>query len=70
MKTGIHPQVHDKARITCSTCGFVYEIPATVAEMSVEACRNCHPVYTGKKATEVRGGRIERFKKRAAAKKA
>lgn len=44
-------------------------IPSTVKEQSVEVCRMCHPVYTGKKVTEVRGGRIDRFKKRLSAQK-
>jgi len=32
--------------------------------MEVEICRECHPVYTGKKQQEARGGRVERFRKR------
>ncbi|TSC79144.1 MAG: large subunit ribosomal protein L31 [Candidatus Peregrinibacteria bacterium Gr01-1014_25] len=69
MKTGIHPDLHQKAKTTCMTCGAVFVIPSTVAEQTVETCRLCHPVYTGKKQTTTRGGRIERFKKRASAKK-
>jgi large subunit ribosomal protein L31 len=70
MKKDIHPQVYKEAKTTCTTCGTVYQIPATVKEQSVETCRNCHPIYTGKKAAEVRGGRIERFRKRMSAKQA
>jgi large subunit ribosomal protein L31 len=69
MKKGVHPQVHDDAKTTCTTCGAVYMIPGTVKEQSVEVCRGCHPIYTGKQQKELRGGRVERFKKRAAAKK-
>lgn len=69
MKKGVHPQVHDDAKTTCTTCGAVYMIPATVKEQQVEVCRACHPIYTGKQQKELRGGRVERFKKRAAAKK-
>lgn len=69
MKSGIHPEVHKGAKTTCTTCGAVFEIPSTIAEQSVEACRMCHPVYTGKQQTERRGGRIERFRKRAEAAK-
>lgn len=68
MKTGIHPEVHQKATITCSTCNMVFEIPSTLEEGTVERCRMCHPVYTGKKQEEAKGGRVERFKKRMAAK--
>jgi large subunit ribosomal protein L31 len=42
-------------------------IPSTIKEQSVEVCRMCHPIYTGKKQTEAKGGRVERFRKRMAA---
>lgn len=64
MKTAIHPQVHQDAKTTCVTCGAVFLIPSTIKEQTVETCRMCHPVYTGKKQAERRGGRIERFRKR------
>lgn len=64
MKTGIHPVLHENAKTTCTTCGTVFVIPSTVETQSVEICRMCHPVYTGKKQTSTRGGRIDRFKKR------
>lgn len=67
MKKGIHPQMFQDAKATCTTCGAVFAIPSTVKEVTVEICRMCHPVYTGKKQTEARGGRIERFRKRMAA---
>lgn len=70
MKAAIHPEVHDGAKTTCTTCGAVFLIPSTIKEQSVETCRMCHPIYTGKKVTERRGGRIDRFKKRMEAKKA
>lgn len=64
MKSGIHPETHKDAKMTCTTCGAVYLIPSTVKEQTVETCRMCHPIYTGKQATERRGGRIDRFKAR------
>jgi large subunit ribosomal protein L31 len=67
MKSGVHPQMHPKAKTTCTACGAVFQIPSTVETQSVEACRLCHPVYTGKQQVEVKGGRIERFRKRLAA---
>ena len=73
MKSAIHPQVFDDAKTTCSTCNTVFLIPSTIQEQTVETCRMCHPIYTGKKQKDLRGGRIDRFKKRAeatAAKKA
>ncbi|MDP7477498.1 MAG: 50S ribosomal protein L31 [Candidatus Peribacteraceae bacterium] len=69
MKAGIHSEIHQKAKITCSSCDSVFEIPTTVAEMTVEKCRNCHPVYTGKEQQAATGGRVERFRKRMAAQK-
>ncbi len=67
MKSGIHPQVHDDAKTTCTSCGAVFEIPSITKEQNVEVCRMCHPIYTGKKQRELKGGRIERFRKRMAA---
>ena len=66
MKSGIHAEIFPKAKITCSSCSAVFEIPTTVAQMTVEKCRNCHPVYTGKVQQEATGGRVERFRKRMA----
>ena len=64
MKTGIHPELHRDAKTTCSTCGTVFQIPSTVKEQTVETCRNCHPIYTGKQQKDLRGGRVDRFKQR------
>jgi len=69
MKSDIHPQVHADAKVMCTTCNSEFEIPSTVKEQQVESCRNCHPVYTGKKQKEMKGGRVERFRKRMAKKK-
>ncbi len=69
MKAAIHPQMFKDAKTTCSTCKAVYLIPSTIKEQSVEVCRACHPIYTGKKQTEARGGRVERFRKIQAASK-
>ena len=63
MKAAIHPQMFADAKVTCSTCKTVYLIPSTVKDQQVEICRMCHPVYTGKKQQEARGGRVERFRK-------
>jgi ribosomal protein L31 len=67
MKSGIHPTMHEDAKTTCSTCGTVFMIPSTIKDQTVEICRNCHPVYTGKQQKDLRGGRVDRFKKRAEA---
>ena len=69
MKKDIHPQVFADATAKCTQCNAVYQIPSTVKEIQVESCRMCHPIYTGKKQAEARGGRIERFRKRMSASK-
>ena len=69
MKTGIHPEVHAKAKTTCSSCGAVFEIPSVIEDQKVETCRMCHPIYTGKQQKEQKGGRVDRFRKRMAASK-
>ncbi|MBI3332204.1 50S ribosomal protein L31 [Candidatus Peregrinibacteria bacterium] len=67
MKSAIHPEVFQDAKTKCSNCAAVYLIPNTVKEQSVETCRNCHPIYTGKAQKDLKGGRVERFRKRMAA---
>ena len=46
MKQGIHPQ-YVECTVTCS-CGNTFKTHATVSEMKVELCNECHPFYTGK----------------------
>jgi large subunit ribosomal protein L31 len=67
MKKSVHPTIHLDAKTTCQTCNTVFLIPSTVKEQSVEVCRMCHPIYTGKVQKEARGGRVERFRKMQAA---
>ena len=69
MQKDIHPEVFKDAQATCASCGAVFKIPSTVKEVAVEICRMCHPVYTGKKQTDAKGSRIERFRKRMASSK-
>ena len=40
--------------------------PLHPAEIHVEICSNCHPFYTGRQKLVDTGGRVERFKRRAA----
>ena len=64
MKTGIHPD-YVESRVTC-TCGNQFVTRSTQAEIHVEICSNCHPFYTGRQKLVDTGGRVERFKRRAA----
>jgi large subunit ribosomal protein L31 len=63
MKTGIHPTQHE-AQMTCGTCGANFEVRTTAGDLTLDACSNCHPAYTGRAARTVGGGRIERFERR------
>ncbi len=62
MKKDIHPKYIDTI-ITCS-CGAEYPTRATVSDLRIEICSNCHPFFTGKQKLIDTEGRVERFKKR------
>ena len=64
MKNGIHPE-YVEATVTC-TCGNTFTTRSTKADIHVEICSNCHPFYTGRQKLVDTGGRVERFKRRAA----
>lgn len=71
MKPNIHPKYYPEAKITCA-CGASYTIGATVQEMKVEICKQCHPFYTGHSRLIDTAGRVEKFeakRKRATQKK-
>ncbi len=67
MKTEIHPD-YVEAQVTC-TCGNAFTTRSTSPVLSVEICSQCHPFYTGKQKLMDTGGRVERFRRRAAAAK-
>jgi large subunit ribosomal protein L31 len=62
MKKGIHPE-YVEATVTCA-CGNTFTTRATVAEMKVDICNQCHPFYTGKQKFVDTTGRVERFQKK------
>jgi large subunit ribosomal protein L31 len=62
MKAGIHPN-YVIATVKCS-CGNTFETRSTKADLHVELCSECHPVYTGKQKLVDTGGRIDRFERR------
>jgi large subunit ribosomal protein L31 len=64
MKAGIHPE-YKLANVHCS-CGNQFYTRATVEDLHVELCSECHPFYTGKQKLVDTGGRVERFQRRAA----
>jgi large subunit ribosomal protein L31 len=64
MKTGIHPE-YVESQVRC-TCGNAFTTRSTKATLNVEICSNCHPFYTGRQKLVDTGGRVERFRRRAA----
>ncbi|RIK09369.1 MAG: 50S ribosomal protein L31 [Acidobacteria bacterium] len=64
MKSGIHPE-YVVAQVHCS-CGNEFVTRATVPELRVELCSQCHPFYTGKQKLVDTGGRVDRFQRRQA----
>jgi large subunit ribosomal protein L31 len=64
VKAGIHPE-YGLAHVRCS-CGNEFYTRSTKSELHVEICSECHPFYTGKQKLVDTGGRVERFKRRAA----
>lgn len=68
MKTDIHPTYYKDAVVTCA-CGATYNIAGTQKEIRVEICSACHPFYTGNEKLLDTAGRVDKFKKRAAASK-
>ena len=62
MKEGIHPK-YVECKVTCG-CGNSFVTRATVAELTVEVCSNCHPFYTGQQRYVDTAGRVEKFQKK------
>ena len=68
MKKDIHPKYDIKTKAVCA-CGAVFEVGSTMPEIKMEICSQCHPFYTDNEKIMDTAGRVERFKKRAAATK-
>ncbi|MCC7160808.1 50S ribosomal protein L31 [Candidatus Nomurabacteria bacterium] len=66
MKKDTHPKYDLKTKATCA-CGSVFEVGSTMPEIKMEICSECHPFYTGNEKIMDTAGRVDRFKKRAAA---
>ncbi len=64
VKTEVHPE-YVEAHVRC-TCGNEFTTRSTKPELHVEICSKCHPFYTGKQKLVDTGGRVERFRRRAA----
>lgn len=62
MKKKIHPK-YVATTISC-VCGNVIETRATVQDIKIEICSNCHPFFTGKQKLVDTAGRVERFRRK------
>ncbi len=60
MKANIHPQYFDDCKVSC-VCGNAFTTGATVAEIRVEVCSNCHPFFTGEMKFVDTLGKVEKF---------
>jgi large subunit ribosomal protein L31 len=68
MKPEVHP-IYPASRISCA-CGNVIETRSSRGSFQVEICSNCHPFFTGKYKLVDTAGRVDRFRKKYAAKPA
>lgn len=69
MKKEIHPKYYPNATVKCS-CGKNYSIGSTKEFVETETCSACHPFYTGKARLVNAMGRVDKFLKKVAKKKA
>lgn len=63
MKENIHPTYYE-ATVYCGGCGDTFKTGATIPEIRVGVCSQCHPFYTGKQKLLDTEGRVDRFKKK------
>lgn len=63
MKKDIHPKWYPDAQVTCA-CGHAFTTGATVPEIRVQICSQCHPFFTGEEKFIDALGRVEKFKKK------
>jgi len=63
MKANIHPKYYPNTKVTCA-CGNTFTVGATVEEVKVEVCNNCHPFYTGQMKFVDTAGRVDAFRAR------
>ena len=69
MKKDLHPKYFLSAEVTCINCSSTYPVGSDKESFQVEICKSCHPFYSGKEVVLDTAGRVDKFKKRAAAAK-
>ena len=66
MKPDIHPR-YQEITVTCA-CGNTFRTRSTHGgDLHVEVCSSCHPFYTGQQKIVDTAGRVEKFRRRYAA---
>jgi large subunit ribosomal protein L31 len=65
VKEKIHPTWYPEARVHCA-CGNTFITGSTKAEIAVEICSACHPLFTGQQKLVDTAGRVDKFQQRAA----
>jgi large subunit ribosomal protein L31 len=66
MKPDIHPEYH-AASVHCA-CGAEFTTRSVLPLIRVEICSSCHPFFTGKQKIVDTAGKVEKFRRRYAAK--
>ena len=66
MKPDIHPR-YEEITVACA-CGNTFRTRSTFeGALQVEVCSACHPFYTGQQKIVDTAGRVEKFRRRYAA---
>lgn len=60
MKANIHPAWFGEATVTCA-CGNAFTTGSTLAQIRVEICSKCHPLFTGQAKFVDTLGQVDRF---------
>jgi large subunit ribosomal protein L31 len=67
MKADTHP-AYTQITVTCS-CGNSFKTGSTLGQdLQIEVCSSCHPFYTGKQKMVDTAGRVDKFRRKYAAK--
>jgi large subunit ribosomal protein L31 len=69
MKAQTHPE-YAAINVVCS-CGNTFQTGSTLGhDLQLDVCAKCHPFYTGKQKMVDTAGRVDKFRKKYAAKAA
>ena len=64
-KENLHPELK-QAQVSCA-CGNVIQTRSTRGSFKIDICNMCHPFFTGTQKLIDTEGRVERFKRKYAA---